>query len=157
MWRLGDWFNYGQSNYGKSKWGDRTPDNLYDQIAGQVGLSAVTLKNAKYVCAALPLSRRRDKLTFSHAQEIVGRVDPKDFDFWINKVVTEGIKVKALREQLRKASASYKPEENDVGVKSFLETTRQYVRDFMAENSKFTPAYRAELLKILAPVLRDLG
>ena len=157
-WVLGDFLAYGDQFYLDAKGAKRIPDGLYAEIATRTGFAEQTLRNLKYVCAALPLSRRRDKLTFSHAIEIVSRVsDEKQREQWIDRVVEEGMSSKALREQIRKSQATHKEEPNDVGVSSFLETTRQYVRDFQAESSAFTPAYRQELLKILAPVLRDLG
>lgn len=156
-WLLGDFFAYGDQFFSDAKGAKRIPDGLYAKLAEEIGMSPGTLQNAKYVCLAVPISRRREKLTFSHAQEIVGRAEPKDFDTLIDFVVTSGITVKALRERLRKATAAHTDEPNDKGTTSFLETTRQFVRDYQAAaDGKFTPAYRKELMKILAPVLQDL-
>lgn len=156
-WVLGDFFAYGDQYYTDKSGAKRIPDGLYAIIATEIGCSEQTLRNAKCVCAALPLSRRRDKLTFSHAVEIVGRAEPKDFDKWIALVVESGLSTKALREKLRKTTAAYAPEANDQGTPSFLETARQFVRDYQSAAEEFTPAYRKELAKILEPVLRDLA
>lgn len=157
-WRLGDWFAFGISHYQKTKWGDKVPDGLYAEVAAQIGTSEGALRNATWVCRALPLSRRRDKLTFGHAQEIVGRADPEDHDQWIATVVESGISIKALREMLRKSKATYAPEAGDTAEDSFLETNRQFSRDYNAGcPSPLTPAYRDELRKIHARLLEDLG
>lgn len=156
-WVLGDFFAYGDQYYTDKTGAKRVPDGLYAVIATEIGCSEQTLRNAKCVCAALPLSRRRDKLTFSHAVEIVGRADPKDFEKWITLVAETGLSTKALREKLRKATADHAPETNDQGTPSFLETARQFVRDYQSAAEEFTPAYRKELAKILEPVLHDLA
>ena len=72
-------------------------------------------------------------------------------------VEAEGLSIKALREKLRKSTADHAPEANDQGTPSFLETARQFVRDYQSAAGEFTPAYRKELAKILEPVLRDLA
>jgi hypothetical protein len=157
-WILGDFFAYGDQFYTNAKGAKQVPDGLYEKLATEIGVSYGTLANSKYVCTALPLSRRRERLTFGHAQEIVGRSEPKDYDKWIDLAVEGGLSIKALRERMRKATATHLEEPNDKGTGSFLETTRQYVRDYQAAaDSKFTPAYRKELMKILAPVLKDLS
>lgn len=157
-WVIGDFLAYGIATYKDNIWNNRVPDGLYEKFSSQTGLSIQTLQNAKYVCSALPISRRREKLTFAHAAEIVGRAPEGQVDFWIAKAVDEGLSVKALREALRKSSAQHRDEPVDRGEPSFLEASRQYVRDYLASDpSSFTPAYRAELLRILEPVLRDLA
>lgn len=156
-WLIGDWLAYGQTHYLDSKWGKRVPDGLYEQVASETGMAIQTLTNAKYVCTALPLSLRREKLTFAHALEVVSRAPKGQYEFWVGKTVDEDLTVKALRERLRKATATHKEEPNDTGTKSFLETTRQFVRDYQsAADGSFTAAFRKELLKILDPVLKDL-
>ena len=172
MWYLGDWLAYGEQEYAGNK-GSKLgtglgcknangstaylPHNFYATYAEQYNLTEQTLKNAKCVCAAVNLSRRRDRLTFSHAVEIVGRSKDGQRDFWIFKVEAEGMSTKTLRAQLRLASAKYKPEPNDVGKVTILEISRQYIRDYLARRDKFSPAMKKELAKILAPVLQDLS
>ena len=64
---------------------------------------------------------------------------------------------KKLREQLRLAGAKYKPEPNDTGKQSFLETARQFIRDYQHDSPKWTPKFKAEVKRILEPVLRGLS
>jgi hypothetical protein len=157
MWMWGDWLAFGQTHYIVTKWGNRLPDGIYKECSRLTGYAEGTLRNAKCVCAALPLSQRCDKLTYGHALEIVARVPEGQFEFWVNKVAGGEFSVRILREQIRKSQATFKPEPNDMGTHSFLETARQFVRDYMAEKSIFTEKYRAELVKILTPVFQDLG
>ena len=157
VWFLGDWLAHGHQHFSESHWGGRPPAELYARIAQETGYAEQTLQNARAVCKKLPVSRRRDNLTFSHAAEIVGRCeDPADYEGWIDYVAQGGVSVKALRTRLRQDGATVKAEANDVGVTTVLEITRQFVRDYQAEGD-LTPGMRVELRKILAPVLRDLS
>ncbi len=155
-WIIGDFLAYGLENYKDKEWGKRVPDGLYEKYAAQTGLTVQTLTNAKYVCLKLPRSRRREKLTFAHAAEIVGRVPEGQFDYWIDRAITEDLSVKALREKLRESKAEVRPEPNDAGESTFLETARQFARDYLTAAPKWKPAYRVEVRKILAPVFDDL-
>ena len=159
LWWIGDWLAYGDKSFTTDRAGSgRAAYGLHVEVARITGYAEQTLHNAKCVCVALPISRRREGLTFAHAAEIVGRADPKDHEEWIDRVVTEGMSVKALREMLRAEKATVATESGDTRATSFLETTRQYVRDYLAAAGRsFTPAYRAELKKILGPVIKDVG
>lgn len=157
MWMIGDWLAYGQAHYLDSHWGKRVPEELYARIAEETGYAVQTLANAKYVCCKLPFSRRREKLTFHHAAEIVGRVPDGQYEFWIEKTVREGYTVKGLRETLRRALSTVRLEPHDTGTKSFLEQARQFARDYAASREKFNPKMRVELRKVLEEVVRDLG
>lgn len=155
LWWIGDWLAYGDKSFPTS---GRSAYGLHVEVARITGYAEQTLHNAKCVCTALPFSRRREGLTFGHAAEIVGRADPQDHDKWIDRVLKEGLSVKALREELRADKSTVATEPGDTRAVSFLETTRQYVRDYLAAAGRsFTPAYRAELKKILGPVLKDVG
>lgn len=155
MWLIGDWLAYGHDRFVETCSGLWLQDGVYAAAALETGLSLQTLKNAKWVCAKLPRSRRRD-LKYGHALEIVGGANELDYDKWVDRTVNEGLSTKALREQLRKSKAIYQPEPNDGGTHTFLETARQFVRDYMAENRSWSPPMRAEITKILGLVVRDL-
>ena len=157
MWMVGDWLAYGHANYTETKWGKKLPDRLYAEISAQTGYSEQTLANAKCVCLALPHALRRERLTFSHAAEIVGRVPEEDRAHWVEEAVSEGISVKALREKLRKKYSSAAAEPEDRGESSLLESARQFVRDYLAATSGMAPRYKSELSRVLAPVIKDLG
>ena len=161
IWLLGDFLVYGDTHFADAKQGEgekakRIPLEVYQRLSNETGYAVGTIQNAKSVCARLPFSRRRENLAFSQAQEIVGRAESKNYEFWIDKALTEGLNQKALREQLRKANATHAPEANDQGTQSFLETSRQFARDFLNECDDWTPQFRAEVCKIMLPVMEKL-
>jgi hypothetical protein len=157
-WLLGDWLAYGVHTYGTSHWNGRVPHELYERLSLETGYAEQTLQNARCVCQKIPRSRRREHVSFSHAVEIAGRVqDPDDIEGWLDFVAGGGVTVKALRERLREANREALPEHGDTGVTSFLETARQFSRDYSAAQPRMTPTLRAELRKVLGPVLRDLA
>lgn len=158
QWLMGDWLAYGEDHLKGEEGYKRVEHGLYTKMAQLTGLSEQRLRNAKWICTAVNLSRRRDKLTPAHAEEIVGRSTAGQFDFWIDRVQKEDLSVKHLREQLRKSTAVHKTEPNDSGKVTPLVVTDQYVRDMMAfDPDKFTPAQKREHLKNLEPVLRALA
>jgi hypothetical protein len=156
-WAIGDWLVYGNDRFRKSHWGDREPSELYADISEKTGLAEQTLRNAATVCRRLPISRRRDHVTFSHAVEIVGRADPDEHEAWVDYVSQGGVSVRQLRDRLRRDHAEHAPERADAGTTSIFETTRQFARDYNAARSGMTPVMRVELRKILAPIFRDLA
>jgi len=157
MWIMGDWLVFGHKHYGDSLWHGRTPIELYDRLADETGYASGTLQNARMVCARIPRSRRRENVTYSHAQEIVARCDSQeDIEGWVDYVSNERPSTKALREKLRRDTATERSEADDVGVTSFLEVARQFARDFNANRTEVSPIMRAELRKILKPVLEEL-
>lgn len=157
-WILGDWLAHGQTHFGKSHWGNRIPDGLYDRVSKATGYAYQTLANAKHVCSKLPISKRRDGLTFGHALEIVARVPADEYGAWITRAVEgDGMTVKELREALRASKAEAAIEAEDKGVRSLLEVARQCVRDCSALAESSEPRTRAEAKKILLEAIRALS
>ncbi len=157
QWLLGDWFAYGQETYHGVGEYQRIEHGIYAKMAALTGLSEQRLRNAKWVCSAINLSRRRDKLTPAHAEEIVGRSTPGQYDYWIDQVQKGDLTVKHLREQLRRSKSLHKPEPNDVGKVTPLAITDQYVRDILPHLATMTPEQRREHLTNLKPVLEKLS
>jgi hypothetical protein len=157
LWLIGDWLAFGQKQYHGLDGFKRMENERYSVVARDTGFAEGTLRNAKYICSAVNLSRRRDKLTFTHAQEIVGRAAPAQFDYWIDLVNKSDLTVKQLREALRKSKATYKSEPNDGGELTPLAITDQYCRDILVLVPNFTPTQKREHLKNLEPVLRALS
>ncbi len=157
MWLIGDWLAFGHDKFQDTRWGKRVPSELYAQIAARTGYAEQTLQNARWVCSKIPLAQRRETLTFTHAAEIVGRSQPKDYPQWIAKVETEGMSARELREQLRRASSKFTVEPHDSGTSSILEQARQFSRDFAAASRDgLSPRVKGELRSILATTLREL-
>jgi hypothetical protein len=73
LWWTGDWLLYNDG-----KWGEQ-----YLEAAKQSGYSYGTLRSAKWVTKQFELSRRRDKLTWAHHQE-VARMEPAEQDDWLD-------------------------------------------------------------------------
>lgn len=65
-WWIGDWLQYGAV-----RWGEK-----YTEAARITGYDVKTLRNIAYVAKRFDLSRRRDKLTWSHHAE-VAVLDPQ--------------------------------------------------------------------------------
>lgn len=158
QWLLGDWLAYGHDNFhGKHDGYMRVEHGIYSKIARLTGLTEGSLRNAKWVCAAVKLSCRHDKLTFGHALEIVARASANQREFWISKVANEEMSTKVLREELRKAKSTHKPEPNDTGKVTPLAITDQYVRDLMPLVDGMTPKQRQEHLTNLRPLIAKLS
>lgn len=157
-WWVGDALAYADPGDGSEKKVKRVAAGLYEMLAEITGRDQQTLRNWKWVCAAIPLSLRGDKLTMGHAKEIVGRVESQQYEFWISKAATENLPVAKLREQIRISQAIYAEELNDKGDVSILEIGCQFVRDYSvaAGEVKMTAPLKARMLSILQPVLSEL-
>lgn len=59
-WWIGDWLNYGETRWGED----------FAQVLDELDYSDRTLATDKYVAKAIPPSRRRDNLSFSHHREV---------------------------------------------------------------------------------------
>ncbi len=101
MWDLGDWLLYGQNK----KWGEK-----YDRAVEATGYDYGTLRNAKSVAKRFPLSRRRDKLTFAHHQEVASLAD-KDAERLLDQAEAEHLSRNDLRVRVAqiKAAAKVRP------------------------------------------------
>lgn len=90
---IGDWLNYGEHTY--KEWSQEfDPENK---------ISYGYLRNMKYVASRIPLSRRRDKLSWSHHQE-VAELEPEDQELLFNEME----KYKMTRSQVRRLVYTYK-------------------------------------------------
>lgn len=157
MWLIGDWLAYGQSHYHGKPGFERMANDVYAKVAEDSGFAEGTLRNAKCVCAAVNLSRRHDKLTFTHAQEIVGRAPAAQLDYWIKRAVGDGLSTRRLREELRKAKSQHRLEPNDTGTTTDIEWLRQVERDFLFKARTWNPAMKREAATILGKMARAIG
>ena len=87
---VGDWINYGER-----KWGER-----YAQAIEDTEAQYQTLRNQRYVAAHVPLSRRRDKLTYSHHAEVAA-LDANDQERFLIEAEIRGWSVRELRHAIR--------------------------------------------------------
>jgi hypothetical protein len=89
-WWLGDWLQYGAT-----RWGEK-----YVEAARITGYDVKTLRNYAYVAKRFDLSRRRDKLTWSHHAE-VAVLEPHEQDRWLDRALLDHLSVSDLRLELR--------------------------------------------------------
>ncbi len=89
-WWVGDWLRYGTT-----RWGER-----YVEASRITGYDVKTLRNLVYVARHFDLSRRRDKLHWSHHAELAG-LEPEEQDHWLDRALGERLSVSDLRIELR--------------------------------------------------------
>jgi hypothetical protein len=92
QWALGDWYAFGRQRYN-------------DQIelkAGQVfGRALHTIQNYAAVCHAVPRSRRREDVSFSHHEAVVG-LPAEIQEQLLSSAVKHHVPVQELRDTVRK-------------------------------------------------------
>lgn len=91
-WWVGDWIRYGTA-----AWGER-----YVEAARITGLDPKTLRNIAYVAGRFDLSRRRDKLAWSHHAEVAA-LEPEQQEIWLDRAISSRLSPADLRIELRTA------------------------------------------------------
>jgi hypothetical protein len=89
MWWLGDWWRYGEHNYGESA-----------AQAAPTGLAVKTLQNAAWCAERIPPVRRRADVPFGH-HSTVAALPPAEADALLAETAEEQLKVSELRERVR--------------------------------------------------------
>ena len=75
---------------------------LITECAEAAGFDAGTLRNAKMVCARIPVSCRHDALTWTHHCEVgLAFADPAEIERWLSMAETERLSTSALRCRVR--------------------------------------------------------
>jgi hypothetical protein len=90
-WWLGDWIRYGNARYGEK----------YGAAARVTGYDVQSLMNMAYVASRFKISRRREKLSFSHHAELAA-LAPDAQERWLDRAELEGLSLRRLREELRR-------------------------------------------------------
>lgn len=85
-WCLGDWVVYGETHFAER----------YRHAVDATGLDYGTLRNYASVARRIPLSRRRDTVSFQHHAEVVS-LPVKEQEAWLNRAEA----LKWSRNQLR--------------------------------------------------------
>ncbi|HWF74178.1 MAG TPA: hypothetical protein VG186_12575, partial [Solirubrobacteraceae bacterium] len=91
-WWIGDWLRYGNAAYGER----------YVRAARITGYDVQTLMNMTYVASRVHLSRRREKLSWSHHAEVAAMSD-EDQAAWLVRAEEDRLSVQDLRVMLREA------------------------------------------------------
>ena len=94
-WWIGDWIRYGNAKYGEK----------YEAAARVTGYDIHSLMNMAYVARRFEISRRREKLSFSHHAELAA-LHAEQQDLWLDRIEREALSVHALRVQLKRAAAT---------------------------------------------------
>jgi N6-adenosine-specific RNA methylase IME4 len=90
QWWIGDWLNDGERHYGES----------YTRALEATGFEYQTAANYKYVAGRVDVSRRREKLPWSHHAEVAALEDA-DQDKMLGQAEAEGWTRAQLREAVR--------------------------------------------------------
>lgn len=89
-WFLGDWVDYGESQYA----------NRYREAIEAAHLDYQTVRNYAWVARRFELSRRREGLSFQHHAEVAALL-PAEQDAWLDRAEQNGWSRNQLRQQLR--------------------------------------------------------
>ncbi|GGS43827.1 LmbU family transcriptional regulator [Streptomyces violaceus] len=100
-WCLGDWLVYGEATF----------NGRYQDAIELTSLDYQTLRNHAWVARRFPMSRRRDKLSFTHHAEVAALAEPEQ-DFWLRKAEENRWSAKRLRREV-KASHLERADGND--------------------------------------------
>ena len=90
QWWIGDWLRFGNIQY----------RGRYMNASKVTGYDTQTLMNLSYVAARIEVSRRREKLSWSHHAEVAA-LPPEEQDRWLEFAESERLSVRSLRAHLR--------------------------------------------------------
>ncbi|MEU5958560.1 LmbU family transcriptional regulator [Streptomyces sp. NPDC047525] len=114
-WCLGDWLVYGEASF----------NGRYHDAIQMTSLDYQTLRNHAWVARRFQLSRRRDRLSFTHHAEVAALAEPEQ-DFWLGKAEDQGWSAKRLRREVkaslheRSTDTDGEPRENQSGGGTFV-------------------------------------
>ncbi len=100
QWLIGDWINWGH---------DRWEQLRYKVALESLPYAYGSLANMSYVAQRIEFSRRREKLSFAHHQE-VAMLDRKKQSEFLTRAEKEQWSRADLREAIRKSEAEFPPE-----------------------------------------------
>ena len=77
------------------------------ECAAATGINPGTLRNAKMVCLRIPVSCRRDTLSWTHHCEVgIAFANPPEIERWLAVAESDGLSAMALRRRIRSHVAS---------------------------------------------------
>ena len=129
---LGDVLAYGET-------GGR---GLITECAAATGINPGTLRNAKMVCLRIPVSCRRDTLSWTHHCEVgIAFANPQEIERWLAVAEAEGLSAMALRRRIRSHVASLHEQRGASPDESAI-TEFQLMRELRA-GDRFLDRHRA--------------
>lgn len=100
QWWLGDWIRYGNARFGER----------YVRAAKVTGYDVQSLMNMVWVASAFVISRRREKLSWSH-HETLASLGEEEQERWLDVACERRLSVSDLRTELRASRARSTAEE----------------------------------------------
>jgi hypothetical protein len=142
-WHLADWAAFGERSFGQ-----------LGKFCETHGINYQTLRNHAYVAQNVQLSRRRDKLSFSHHCE-VAPLPTREQDKWLLSAEREGWSVAELRRQIRKSLSSQSSTESDGPVFKFADKTALDLHHFLSTRPQtfWTDTSKQYWRRKLAPIV----
>lgn len=86
QWLVGDWLHYGEARFGEQ----------FAQYADLIGVRKKTLQNWAWVSGRVPLSRRRENLSWAHHAEVAA-LPPDEQERWLAAAEMHGWTRRQLR------------------------------------------------------------
>jgi hypothetical protein len=90
LWWIGDWLNHGERTWAES----------YKSAEVLTRFDYGTLRNAAYIAASVEVSRRRDKLSWSHHSE-VAHLDPQEQSRWLHEAEKNNLTRQLFRASIK--------------------------------------------------------
>lgn len=95
MWWIGDWWRYGQREYG-----EMASQAAQDHVKEITGYAYKTVSNAAWVADRIEAPRRRESLSWSH-HEVIAKLDPPDQEHWLDVAEERAMPVHEFRRAVR--------------------------------------------------------
>jgi hypothetical protein len=145
-WWVGRWLNYGEA-----KWGE-----MFSQAIEATGMDYGTLRNIKWTESQFDLSRRRDKLTFSHHSEVAS-LPPKVAD----KILDTAEELSLTRNEVRALVSKWKREQAGETEMPFLpatemaEITKWLLKRWEGWPEEYRPTFTTALMQVVENLERQ--
>jgi len=94
-WWIGDWLRYGNA-----KWGEK-----YARATSLTGYDIQTLMNMVWIASHIEISRRREKLSWSHHAAVASKPQHEQ-EYWLDRAEAERLSVKCMREEITRLRAA---------------------------------------------------
>lgn len=97
-WWIGDWIRYGNARHGEK----------YGAAARITGYDVHTLMNMAYIASKFEISRRRERLSFSHHAELAA-LPADEQERWLERAERERLSLRRLRAELSREARVTRP------------------------------------------------
>jgi hypothetical protein len=145
-WHLADWAAFGEKKFGRLK-----------EFCEAQGINYQTLINHAYVARSVGISRRREKLSFTHHAE-VAPLDAPLQSLWLRRAEEHNWSVAELRRQIRRKLAGGASTESDGPVFRFADKSAIELHQFLSSQKEdyWTDAMKEFWRPKIAPIVHDV-